>query len=44
VESLAHDKIAAAAGQSVRRLLEMVLAVGKPHQDNVTIIKMDRQT
>jgi PPM family protein phosphatase len=44
VESLAHDKIAAAAGQSVRQLLEMVLAVGKPHQDNVTIIKMDRQT
>ena len=44
VESLAHEKIAAAAGQPVKHLLDSVLAVGKPHQDNVTIIKLDRRT
>ena len=43
VESLEHEKIAAAAKQPVRHLLDTVLAVGKPHQDNVTIIKLDRQ-
>ena len=43
VESLEHEKIAAGARQPVRHLLDMVLAVGKPHQDNVTIIKLDRQ-
>ena len=44
VESLDHEKIAAAATRPVRHLLDTVLAVGKPHQDNVTIIKLDRQT
>jgi PPM family protein phosphatase len=43
VESLDHEKIVAAARQPVRYLLDSVLAVGKPHQDNVTIIKLDRQ-
>ena len=43
VESLEHGKIATGAKQPVRHLLDMVLAVGKPHQDNVTIIKLDRQ-
>jgi PPM family protein phosphatase len=43
VESLAHEKIAAAAGQTVKYILDTVLAVGKPHQDNVTIIKLDRR-
>jgi protein phosphatase len=43
VESLPHDKIAAAATRPVRHLLDMVLAVDQPHQDNVTIIKLDRQ-
>jgi serine/threonine protein phosphatase PrpC len=42
VESLAHPKIAVAGAQSARRLLDAVLAVGKPHQDNVTILKLDR--
>jgi protein phosphatase len=42
MESLAHERIAAAAGQSVDHLLEQVRAVGKPHQDNVTIIKLER--
>ena len=43
VESLGHEQIAMAARQPVRHLLDAVLAVGKPHQDNVTIIKLDRQ-
>jgi serine/threonine protein phosphatase PrpC len=43
VESLARDRIAVAATRPVQHLLDMVLAVGKPHQDNVTIIKLDRQ-
>jgi len=43
VESLPHEQIAAAAPHPVRRLVEMVPAVGKPHQDNVTIIKLERQ-
>lgn len=43
VESLAHDKIAAAARQPVQRIIDAVLAVGKLHQDNVTIIKLERQ-
>lgn len=42
VESLAHPEIAAAGAQSARRLLDAVLAVGNPHQDNVTILKLDR--
>ena len=44
VESLAHDKIASGAALPVRGLLDAVLAVGKPHQDNVTIIKLERQS
>ncbi len=43
VESLDHKKIVAAAREPVRHLLDAVLAVRKPHQDNVTIIKLDRQ-
>jgi len=44
VESLAHDTIASGAALPVRGLLDAVLAVGKPHQDNVTIIKLERQS
>jgi serine/threonine protein phosphatase PrpC len=44
IESLEHDKIASGAALPVRRLLDAVLAVGKPHQDNVTIIKLERQS
>ena len=43
VESLDHNKIVIAARQPVRHLLDAVLSVGKPHQDNVTIVKLDRQ-
>jgi serine/threonine protein phosphatase PrpC len=42
VESLPHEKIAAAARHPVNHILDMVLAVGQPHQDNVTVIKLDR--
>jgi serine/threonine protein phosphatase PrpC len=41
VESLAHDKIALAAARPVRAVIDAVLAVGKPHQDNVTIIRLE---
>jgi serine/threonine protein phosphatase PrpC len=44
VESLAHQKIAAASRQPMQGVLDAVLAVGKLHQDNVTIIKLERQT
>ena len=44
VESLASDKIALGAALPLRGLLDAVLAVGMPHQDNVTIIKMERQS
>jgi len=44
VESLAHDKIASGAVLPVRGLLDAVMAVGKPHQDNVTIIKLERRS
>jgi PPM family protein phosphatase len=43
VESLDHAMIAAQAGQPVRTLLGAVLAVGRPHQDNVTVIKVERR-
>lgn len=44
IESLEHGRIAALSGKPVRELLGAVLAVGKPHQDNVTIIKLERET
>lgn len=44
VDSLPHDKIASGSALPVRHLLDAVLAVGKPHQDNVTIIKLERQS
>lgn len=44
IESLAHDKIAASASQPMSALIARVLAVGAPHQDNVTIIKLEQQT
>ena len=44
VESLARQKIAAVSRQPAQGLLDAVLAVGKLHQDNVTIIKLERRT
>ncbi len=44
VESLPPDKIALGTALPVQGLLDAVLAVGEPHQDNVTIIKLERQS
>ena len=42
VHSLSDEAIAANAGGGVQDLLAAVLAVGSPHQDNVTIVKLER--
>ena len=42
VESLSHERIVAATRLSVSSLIDAVLAVRKPHQDNVTIIKLEQ--
>lgn len=44
VESLPHERLVAAAGRSVGGLIDAVLALNRPHQDNITIIKLTRQT
>jgi len=41
VESLEHPAIAAAS-RSVKGLIDAVLAVSGPHQDNITVIKLER--
>jgi len=43
VQSLDEAGIAAGAGGPVDALIAAVLAVGEPHQDNVTVIKLERQ-
>ena len=43
VESLPHERIAAASSMSVRGLIDAVLGAKRPHQDNVTIIKLVQQ-
>jgi protein phosphatase len=43
VQSLGDEAIAAKAGRSVQDLIAAVLAVGGPHQDNVTVIKLEYQ-
>jgi protein phosphatase len=42
VQVLGHQAIAARAANSVQDLVAAVLAVGSPHQDNVTVIKLER--
>ncbi len=44
IESLAHERIAAAASMSVRGLIDAVLAAKRAHQDNVTVIKLVQQS
>lgn len=41
VQSLTDDKIAAHASGTARSLIDAVLAVGAPHQDNITVIKLE---
>jgi protein phosphatase len=43
VQSLDDVAIAAGSGGAVQALIEAVLAVGAPHQDNVTVIKLERE-
>lgn len=43
VQSLDDAGIAARAGGAVRALIEAVLALHAPHQDNVTVIKLERE-
>jgi serine/threonine protein phosphatase PrpC len=42
VQSLTNEQIAAAASRPASGLVEAVLAAGKDHQDNVTVIKLER--
>jgi serine/threonine protein phosphatase PrpC len=42
VQSLDEARIAAQAGGPVQALIEAVLAVREPHQDNVTVVKLER--
>jgi len=44
IETLSQDKIVAGAARPVGDQIAAVLAAGKPHQDNVTIIKLERQS
>ncbi len=43
VQSLDEAGIAARAGGAVGALIEAVLALRAPHQDNVTVIKLERE-
>lgn len=42
VQSLTNEQIAAAALRPASGMVEMVLAAAKEHQDNVTVIKLER--
>jgi serine/threonine protein phosphatase PrpC len=42
VQSLSAAEIAAAAVKPVARLIDTVLAAAKEHQDNVTVVKLER--
>ncbi len=43
VESLDHPQIVLASAKPAQAIVESVLAVGAPHQDNVTVIKLERE-
>jgi len=44
VETLARAAILRQAAQPVQALIDSVLAAGVPGQDNVTVIKLERET
>lgn len=44
VQSLADDRIAIEAAKPVRGLIDAVLAAGRPHQDNITVVKLEPQS
>ena len=43
VQSLSEAEIAAGAAKPARGLIEAVLAAAKEHQDNITVIKLERE-
>ena len=43
VESLDHRHIVLASSKTAQAIVDSVLAVGAPHQDNVTVIKLERE-
>ena len=43
VQSLSEAEIIAAAAKPVRDLIDAVLAAAKEHQDNVTVVKLERE-
>jgi protein phosphatase len=44
VESLPRERLLAAAGQSVGRIIDVVLSMKRPQQDNVTVIKLEMRS
>ena len=44
VESLPHERIASMAAFSVGSLIDAVVSMKRPHQDNVTVIKLDQKS
>jgi protein phosphatase len=42
VQSLSEAEIAAAAARSVRSVIDAVLAAAREHQDNITVVKLER--
>jgi len=42
VETLGHERIAAGSKLSVRGLIDAVLGARSPHQDNITVIKLEQ--
>jgi PPM family protein phosphatase len=44
VESLSHERLVGAAGQSVGGIIDAVLAMKRPRQDNVTVIKLEMRS
>lgn len=43
VQSLGDREIASSAGKSAQAVIDTVLAARRPHQDNVTVIKLERR-
>jgi len=44
VQTLANEQIASLAARPASGLVEAVLAAAKDHQDNITVIKLERGT
>jgi protein phosphatase len=44
VQSLADAEIASQSGKAVSGLIDAVLAMRHPHQDNITVVKLERES